>query len=76
MTGLLTILLKSIADTDIEIEKYRQYRYRYSTNRYFGVDVNATIDIRRRNGGIKHRNRVQQPVTCLCRLCSLRYDIT
>jgi hypothetical protein len=54
---------KSIADTNIEIEKYRHYRY--STNRYFGVDVNVTGDIRRRICGIKHRNRVQQPVTCL-----------
>jgi hypothetical protein len=62
LPGLLTILLKSIADTDIEIEKYR--RYRYSTNRYFRVDVDVTGDIRRRIGGIKHRNRVQQMVTC------------
>jgi len=36
---------KSIADNDIniEIEKYR--RYRYSTNRYFCVDVNVNGDI-------------------------------
>jgi hypothetical protein len=55
--GLLTILLKSIADTDtdIEIEKYRRYRYRYSTNRYFCIDVNFTGDIRRLIGGISNR---------------------
>ena len=65
--GLLTILLKCIADTntdirqksiadtdiDIEIEKYR--RYRYSTNRYFWVDVNFTGDNRRPIGGISNR---------------------
>jgi hypothetical protein len=42
---------KSIADTDIdiEIEKYR--RYRYSTNRYFCKDAKVTGDIRRFIGG-------------------------
>ena len=40
-SGLLTILLKKIVDTDIEFKKYRRYRYRY----FFVYDVNVAITL-------------------------------
>jgi hypothetical protein len=69
-THMYSPLFRVVNDT---FEKYCRYRYQlkkvspiyqYSTNRYFGVDVNVTGDICRCIAGIKHRNRVQKPVTC------------